>query len=238
MAINTQAVTFNAKDISLSDVLGINLDDVELSLFSHRFADSGRFESFAINTDYQYDATIGMQLVVEAPSFGEIDMTYPLFAELELPDSIAAGESFSIGTTDNYYIKGAKLTGETVGFTELGLDLLLSTGVNGFSNISFGNALGGSLYELPTDLLTSPTTIDPIRLLTLSATNGLEGEIIDGIKAKLALPEGEEKTYDQSGRSEGALAPLKLEVRDPLASIEINPIERLTFTPSSNRWIS
>lgn len=232
MALTAHELTFAVEDISVSELLGLDLENLETTLFSKTFSGNGRYESVALEGDYQYSATVGLQLVLETPTLGEFDFTYPLFAKLELPDVIAAGESFSIGTTNDFYVEGASITGETLNFGAVGLDLLLSSGVSGFSDISVGNALGGSLYTFGEDLLLDPISLDPIRLLEWENGEDFATEILDGVDFEASTPNGEDKTFDQAGRTAaGELAGLTLAVEEALASISINPFEVLDDVP-------
>lgn len=230
MAISKQDISFSANDVDIGKVFGVDLSDFKNTLFSKEYVGSGEYASLAANFDYTYDVKVGLDLELSSPSLGEFDLTYPLFAGLELPDEITAGAAYLVGTTNDFFVEGAVLAAESLNFGGLELSAKLQAAAS-LTNIEVGNLIETPLFTLA-DIAVA--TKDPVSvpLVTIDSLSGGR-ELIDGLDLEFATPSGEEKNTLQDGTGPtGVLIPLTLPIEEPLVSLELNPIEFLDIIPA------
>ena len=171
MAVQSKLLDFAVDDRSVAELAGINLEpSLGFDIFKKTFSNpNGQFRSTGVNADYFYNFTTGLELEVERPTLGTVAIEYPVNVELELPESVSAGSDFSVGTTDNYTVSNASITGESLNFGELGLNFTLASGGAGITDIEFGNFFGRSLVQLDDDLLFDSFSERSARLITINA---------------------------------------------------------------------
>ncbi|PNW57944.1 UNVERIFIED_CONTAM: hypothetical protein BEN50_06805 [Euhalothece sp. KZN 001] len=235
MATNTQTVNldFGFEDVSLAEIIGVDLDIDPIDLFKSEIQpDRGNISSRIISYDWSFGgAEVGLGIDIDSPSLGEIDLNYPVFSQLEVPSFVNKGSEFEIITGDEFASNEPKLTGETLNFGNLELQLIAGVEEGGFRNISLFNAFGQSLIELDDiDFQGIPT--DRYPLITISAGKESSQELIDDIELTFGTPDGAENSVsgNKSNLSNG-LETLDLSVSEPLISVVTNPLELIAKIP-------
>ncbi len=233
MLIQNDNLGFSVKDKSIEELLGLSLDtSLNFDVFTSRFNNTGSIQTIALNTNYYYDFTLGLELFLERATLGVVDILYPVGVELELPEMVSANDNFFVGTTDNFQVSGASITGESLNFGEAGINLTFQSAGAGLTDISFGNVFGQELLPLENDLIFGPIQpIDPITLAKVSAGASQEDEVLDGVTLIRKSPTGEEKTSLEISGSSGELVPVSVNIEDPFLSVSINPLEVFDFGP-------
>ena len=237
MTTNTKTVNldFAFEDISLAEIIeGVDLEPLQIDLFKREIQpNSGNISSRIIGYDWDFEgAEVGLGINIDSPSLGEIDLDYPISSQLEVPNFVNKGSEFEIITGDEFASNEPKLTGETLNFGNLELQLIAGINGGGFSNISFFNAFGQSLIELDDPIQFEEIPTDRYPLITISAGQEASQELIDDIELKFATPGGAENfTQGKKSDSSNGLEELNLSVNEPLIQVETNPLELIAKIP-------
>ncbi|MEO0627736.1 MAG: VWD domain-containing protein, partial [Bacteroidota bacterium] len=229
MPVESKRLQFAAEDRSVEELAGINIPpSATFDIFKKTFSNNnGQFRSAAVNADYFYNLTTGLELELARPTLGEVDIDYPVDVELDLPDAVTAGQEFSVGTTNNYVVSNASVTGQSLNFGKAGLNLTFESGGAGITNLEFGNLFGRSLIQLDQNLLFDGFAKTGIELASITPGAGIDVEVIDGVDLSASLPAGEENTSPLTSGGMGQLVSVGVDVNEPLLNISANPFELL-----------
>lgn len=233
---------FNIDSAGLDELTGLPLGTLYQEDFFHvSLSDSGSVSNAAIAYDYAYGFDLGLELTLNAPTLGNFSLEYPVSASILTPGFAVAGETFTIGTSPEFSTTGATLSGESLNYGGLFLDLIFNSnpedfpGIDdfGFKNIAFGNAFGQSLIEIEEDIILEPINDYRFNLLSLQAGADSQSELGDDITFDIGLPDGNTGTV--VGGSASGLDELTLSIEETLASITFNPFELAAKIPGLGR---
>ncbi|MBE9187540.1 FG-GAP repeat protein [Microcoleus sp. LEGE 07076] len=142
---------FFAKDISdlsapSSFERRIEIDDLD----SFGITQGGQFNNLGLNFDWNIDFAGKPIPYVKLGQIGKPEFEYPATINLDLPNAVSKGESFSIFTLPGYTL-GENTSIKTIGLKlpQAGIDYEYRIGDSGIKNISFQHPLDGKNYSAP-----------------------------------------------------------------------------------------
>lgn len=227
---------FTISDRPISTLAGIAIPNLTLDLLTKSFTQAaGSFSSTLLSFDYsQFDIKAGLQFVFDAPSFGDIALSYPLDIPVVIQDIVRPGSPFTVAIGNDILAAGGIVTSSSLNGGSVGVELVID--MSGFTanKFSFLNAFGVSLLE--SDLvftLADPAPANvPLAGFSFLSNFSVDEEILDGVTFTITPPDGKSETSSPAGASPiGLLADLTLRNDTPLVGVDINPIELLDFIP-------
>ncbi|MGB1016952.1 MAG: hypothetical protein ACPG4T_22635, partial [Nannocystaceae bacterium] len=221
-----RSLNFASERVALEVLTGLTPQTGDpLSLFEFEIGDSGGIDTVLMAADYAFDAAMGLELNFNGSSFGDIEISYPVFAftDEDLPTRVDPGASYTLESDDEYVVAEARIAGTSFNFDGMSLDFYFDLRTASVENLSFINTWF-------TELAVPGTYgIDPVRFeVPLYEVGGVEAgeEIAPGIAYTAITPQGVEGSAAQAGDGPaGAVVPLTLEIVEPLITLDVNPLE-------------
>ena len=225
---------------SVEELLGREMDEaLRFDLFRLRLENPNapepqEFSSFFLDAEFDLDFEIGLALDLLGSSLGEVAVSYPVFAELEMPDVVVSGKSFDIGGADRFFSEGAQIDAESLNFDGLEIDLTLKSDGGVISDLSIFNPLNFTTLDLPFDIPVSAFDVEtPIFQVIDQEVNVDLARPGSGLRFVLSPPDGKEATGRQIGASElGELDSLSVGISENLAFVRADILKLLANIPA------
>ncbi len=233
MAIINHSVDFASENQTIAELSGVDLgDELVLELIDASFNPAGTWSTpglivEAVSFDYAANFDVGLDLVLDLPSLGSVEVVYPITVELVIPDAISEGEDFTVGTNGNASLDGGDLLGSSLGLGDLTLELTLGSTGASLTNFEFLSVFDRSLVEFDSGV--SIGGFGPITIPVLSFSDTIEVASTDDFEFVINLPTGEEIELDAV--TADTLETLTATVTETLAELTTNPLELLDDVP-------
>ena len=232
-----QNLLFSSDRSSIEQILGLTTDDnLSFELFSQNFSNPGgdapdSFDTFLVSGEFEFDLDLGLALNLGESSLGDVEVTYPVFADVILPELVVIGDAFSIETGEDFVVEGAEITAESLNFDQLLLEFFARSDGAALRDVSLFNAGFGTGIDIPIDFEIDPFDVS-VPIFEVSGGE-VDEDIIDGLSFRLATPEGVEKTGEQFGLGEpGDLDDAAVLIFEPLAELRLDPLQLLGNFPA------
>ena len=222
---------------SFEDLLGLNADGaLTFDLFRERFVNpddpfSSSVGTSLVSADFDFDFEIGLELNLRDSSLGSIDIDYPVFADLILPEAVITNTDFTVATGEDFFVSGAEIESESLNFSGFDLNLDVTLNSASVSGLSFFNTFFGSAINVPVDFEFDPFDIQDVTLFSVSDFD-IDGQLFPGVTFDVATPDGQAASAAQEGiGADGELLELELDIAETLARISVDPFK---FIPGLN----
>ena len=149
--VQSDNLDFFAKDISDKSAPSSFERRIEIdNLDSSGITQGGKFNNLGLKFDWNIDFTGKPIPYVKLGQIGKPEFEYPATINLDLPNAVSKGESFSIFTLPGYTL-GENTSIKTIGLKlpQAGIDYEYRIGDSGIKNISFQHPLDGKNYSAP-----------------------------------------------------------------------------------------
>lgn len=239
MSVQSFELGFSSSSTTIEEALGIDISDsTRINLFDGEFdqprtriGDGGLAD--AVDGFFEFNFGVGLDIVFERATLGEIKVEYPISTEITLPDSIVAGGSFEVSTSPIVDVTGAQVTGESISLGNIGLDLNVSSTGAQIDELMFLEVFGEPLVDPDLGPINFEGFSEDVRLVEFDLSVGASTEIIDGVEVSISSPGGEENTGSAVASNNVSVLPSAgVEVIETLASISANPLEILDSIPA------
>jgi Ca2+-binding RTX toxin-like protein len=236
-------LNFSSQQTALETLPGVAPVDVSAinDIFTLSFAKSGSFDGFLGAADYSFDISTGLQLNLNDSSLGSVQVDYPLLLGIDIPERITEGDSFQIamdqtglrviddGLSDETGQQAATITGESLNFDGLSIDLFFRSEESSLRDISLFNTSFGSAFEFEQDIVFPPIDVEVPLFELPSGSASIDP--IDGISAEIGTPEGAEDSSTLEVALPGFFEDLDVQIIETLASVTVNPLALLANVP-------
>ena len=219
---DTHSLSFGIEKQSLLELVGIPIGQPQpIRLIDADFAGTKSVNTVPVDFNISYDINVGLELQINRPSLGEFGLQYPVTTTFDAPDSVAVGETYSVGTGNDFTSSGVVIEGESLNFAGAELNLVAEIGRVSLTDIKLFDTPFGALADLPdVPIISQRTTLNR----PLWESTGLSAEQTFGpVTISAAAPTGVEKSSTPTGTSApGTLDNPSLTLRETLVQAQLS----------------